>query len=66
MFGCFQGLRARKHLATVETGVGRSLKTVKMGPPEDFTNFVNAVIDESAYDKLKGAIDKARKTMMQK
>ncbi|HKK80844.1 MAG TPA: L-glutamate gamma-semialdehyde dehydrogenase [Prolixibacteraceae bacterium] len=36
------------------------LKEVKMGPPEDFTNFVNAVIDESSFDKLKGYIDRAR------
>jgi 1-pyrroline-5-carboxylate dehydrogenase len=36
------------------------LATVKMGPPEDFTNFVNAVIDESSFDKLKGFIDRAR------
>ncbi len=39
---------------------GAELATVKMGPPEDFTNFVNAVIDESAFDKLKGFIDRAR------
>jgi 1-pyrroline-5-carboxylate dehydrogenase len=36
------------------------LRRMKMGPPEDFTNFVNAVIDEAAYDKLKGFIDQAR------
>ncbi len=36
------------------------LSRVKMGPPEDFTNFVNAVIDEAAFDKLKGFIDQAR------
>lgn len=36
------------------------LKRMKMGPPEDFTNFVNAVIDEAAYNKLKGFIDRAR------
>ena len=40
--------------------LGNVLATVKMGPPEDFTNFVNAVIDEASYDKLKGFIDKAR------
>ncbi|MEN8117002.1 MAG: L-glutamate gamma-semialdehyde dehydrogenase [Bacteroidota bacterium] len=39
---------------------GKELATVKMGPPEDFTNFVNAVIDESAFDKLKGFIDRAQ------
>ncbi|MBN2805339.1 MAG: L-glutamate gamma-semialdehyde dehydrogenase [Prolixibacteraceae bacterium] len=37
----------------------RQLKEVKMGPPEDFTNFVNAVIDEATFDKLKGFIDRA-------
>jgi 1-pyrroline-5-carboxylate dehydrogenase len=36
------------------------LRRLKMGPPEDFTNFVNAVIDEASYDKLKGFIDCAR------
>jgi 1-pyrroline-5-carboxylate dehydrogenase len=36
------------------------LQKLKMGPPEDFTNFINAVIDEPSYDKLKGFIDRAR------
>ncbi len=39
---------------------GAELATVKMGPPEDFTNFVNAVIDEDSFDKLKSFIDGAR------
>lgn len=38
----------------------RQLKEIKMGPPEDFTNFVNAVIDEATFDKLKGFIDRAQ------
>jgi 1-pyrroline-5-carboxylate dehydrogenase len=38
-----------------ETQLGR----MKMGPPEDFTNFINAVIDEASFDKLKGFIDQA-------
>jgi len=40
--------------------LGNELATVKMGPPEDFTNFVNAVIDESSFDKLKSYIDNAK------
>lgn len=36
------------------------LKRLKMGPPEDFTNFINAVIDQASFDKLKGFIDRAR------
>lgn len=45
----------------VRTRLGNELATVKMGPPEDFTNFVNAVIDEPSFDKLAGFIDAARK-----
>jgi len=40
--------------------IGSQLKRMKMGPPEDFTNFINAVIDEASFDKLKGVIDKAK------
>lgn len=36
------------------------LDELKMGPPEDFTNFVNAVIDEASFDKLKSHIDQAK------
>jgi len=32
----------------------------KMGSPEDFSNFINAVIDRRAYDKIKGYIDYIR------
>ena len=37
------------------------LKSFKMGSPEDFTNFVNAVIDERAFDKISGFIAQVRK-----
>lgn len=36
------------------------LKTMKMGPTEDFGNFINAVIDEKSFDKLKAFIDNAK------
>lgn len=36
------------------------LKTVTMGPVQDFGNFMNAVIDKSTFDKTKGYIDRAR------
>ena len=45
----------------VRERLGRELATVKMGPPEDFTNFVNAVIDEASFDKLSSFIEGARK-----
>jgi 1-pyrroline-5-carboxylate dehydrogenase len=37
------------------------LSTVKMGDVEDFTNFVNAVIDEASFKKLAGVIEQAKK-----
>ncbi|GGF33175.1 L-glutamate gamma-semialdehyde dehydrogenase [Echinicola rosea] len=36
------------------------LATIKMGGPEDFSNFVNAVIDEKSFDKIAKYIDKAK------
>ena len=36
------------------------LSSFKMGTVEDFTNFVNAVIDESAFDSISWYIDQAR------
>ena len=40
--------------------VQRDLASLKMGPTEDFGNFVNAVIDEKSFDKLTGFIDSAK------
>jgi len=37
------------------------MKGIRMGPPEDFSNFFNAVIDEAAFDKLSGYIERAKK-----
>jgi 1-pyrroline-5-carboxylate dehydrogenase len=40
------------------------LKSMKMGPTEDFGNFVNAVIDEKAFTSITGYIEKARQNPM--
>ena len=37
------------------------VKGLKMGTVENFTNFVNAVIDEKSFDKIKSYIDNAKK-----
>ena len=37
------------------------VKTMKMGTVENFTNFINAVIDEKSFDKLEGYIKNVRK-----
>lgn len=36
------------------------LASMKMGPVDDFSNFINAVIDEKSFDKLKAYIDAAK------
>jgi len=37
------------------------IKSFKMGGVEDFSNFINAVIDEKSFDKIKSYIDAAKK-----
>ena len=44
----------------VKQHVGEMLSTIKMGDVTDFTNFVNAVIDEASFDNCKGYIDRAK------
>jgi 1-pyrroline-5-carboxylate dehydrogenase len=36
-------------------------KSMKMGSPEDFSNFITAVIHEGSFDKLAGFIDQTKK-----
>src|SRR5690606_5168983 len=36
------------------------LSTVRMGPVEDFSNFINAVIDRNAFDNITSYIDQAK------
>lgn len=40
------------------------LKTFKMGVTEEFDNFVNAVIDEKAFNSITGYIEKAKSNSM--
>lgn len=46
---------------TIKDQLVKELSTVKMGDVEDFSNFVNAVIDEGSFKKLSGFIDQAKK-----
>ncbi len=39
-----------------------TIKTIKMGDPKDFTNFISAVIDQSAFNSIKEYIDFAKKS----
>ncbi|MFT6849570.1 MAG: 1-pyrroline-5-carboxylate dehydrogenase [Sphingobacteriales bacterium] len=45
----------------VKANMERDLKTIKMGPTEDFSNFINAVIDEKSFDKISNFIEGAKK-----
>ena len=38
----------------------KDVKSMKMGSPEDFENFMTAVISEKSFDKLAKAIDQAK------
>ena len=44
----------------VEKEMKEMLASMTIGSPEDFTNFVNAVIDEKAFDKISGYISRAK------
>jgi 1-pyrroline-5-carboxylate dehydrogenase len=45
----------------VEKELKSQVNSFKMGSPEDFTNFINAVIDEKAFNSISGYIDNAKK-----
>jgi 1-pyrroline-5-carboxylate dehydrogenase len=46
----------------VKNLVGAMLDEIHVGDVRDFSNFVNAVIDEASFDNIMGYIDKARNT----
>ncbi len=48
----------RSMYVDVASRVLKDLKEITMGDPRDFTNFVNAVIDEKAFDRIASYIDR--------
>lgn len=46
----------------VKDGLLAQTSELKMGDPEDFSNFMGAVIDQRAYARIKGYIDGARES----
>lgn len=44
----------------IKEEMGKELATFKQGSPEDFSNFVTAVIHEGSFDKLAKYIDQAK------
>jgi 1-pyrroline-5-carboxylate dehydrogenase len=47
--------------AAVKDQLINDVKSMKMGSPEDFSNFVTAVIHEGSFDKLVSYIEQAKK-----
>ena len=45
----------------IETLLAKNLSSIKMGTPEDLSNFVTAVIHEGSFDKIVGYIENAKK-----
>ncbi|MGI9580420.1 L-glutamate gamma-semialdehyde dehydrogenase [Chryseobacterium sp. RRHN12] len=45
--------------ADVKKVMEDQMSTIKIGSPEDTSNFVNAVIDKNSFEKCKGYIDRA-------
>jgi 1-pyrroline-5-carboxylate dehydrogenase len=45
----------------VQSQLEADLKSMKMGSPEDMSNFITAVISEASFDKLARYIDQAKK-----
>jgi 1-pyrroline-5-carboxylate dehydrogenase len=47
----------------IKNGLQKNLAEITVGSPEDYSNFVNAVIDEKAFDKITKFIDDAKNTI---
>ena len=52
----------RSMWTTLKALLREMIGSIKVGPPEDFTHFVNAVIDRAAFDKIVAYIEFARKS----
>ena len=61
MLGGFARLHSKSLWPRLKDLLVKQVKSIKMGDPEDFTNFFNAVIDESAYKSIVEYIDFAAK-----
>ena len=62
---CSAGSRAyipKSLWGQVKDYVGDMLKEIKMGDVQDFTNFINAVIDEASFDNIMGYINYAKES----
>jgi acyl-CoA reductase-like NAD-dependent aldehyde dehydrogenase len=56
-----QELMYHKVVASCKEQIITDVKSMKMGSPEDFSNFITAVIHEGSFDKLASFIDQAKR-----
>ena len=45
----------------IKNNLLNDIKSIQMGDPENFKNFVNAIIEEKAFDKISSYIDSGKK-----
>lgn len=48
--------------AAIKKKLIEGVESMKMGTVEDFTNFINAVIDQKSFNNIKNYIDKAKRS----
>jgi 1-pyrroline-5-carboxylate dehydrogenase len=58
----FSSLHPQSLWPAVKAELEADLKSMKMGSPEDMSNFITAVISEGSFDKLRKLLTKPRKT----
>jgi 1-pyrroline-5-carboxylate dehydrogenase len=59
MFGCIALVHSGVSLASPSIDVCDQIATVKYGDITDFSNFMGAVIDERAWDRLRKVVEEA-------
>jgi 1-pyrroline-5-carboxylate dehydrogenase len=60
MFSSFRAYVPQSMWPAVKEQIITDVKSMKMGSPEDFSNFITAVIHEGSFDKL-ASFDQAKR-----
>jgi 1-pyrroline-5-carboxylate dehydrogenase len=60
MFSSFKILRTKSLWPAIKEQIITDVKSMKMGSPEDFSNFITAVIHEGSFDKLASFVTKLK------
>jgi len=60
VLGHFQGLHTEIPMPPLRDTLEESLSAMKVGPVEDFGNFMGAVIDKASFENIRGYLDYAK------